>query len=463
MVEKKRDFTGFYEQAGKEVHQETQTSDGSFTNSSLYPSSGESLPVLHSSHASNGAQPDREIFEYSTSQKEKLRFKRLISCVAGGIAAAIVLFASGVNPFTSDPAIGYQQSLGTNSAHITTASASFSSNGNVIPSIVQQSNGAVVLIKTYTKSSNRNSDILNDPFWFFFGGRSEQPESFNDSQLRLYGAGSGFFYKKGGYILTNEHVIANADQIEVTVDGSAEPFIATVLGKSVEHDLAVIKIGSEQDFPVLEMGDSDAMNVGDWVVAIGNPAGFDNTVTVGVISAKEREIPVSDKNGQRQYRHLLQTDASINSGNSGGPLINLDGKVIGMNTAKSSAAQGIGFAIPTSVFVPLIKYLEEGKSIPYSYIGLSLSDIKEDMLDDLNLNSVKGALVAQVLPGTPAFKAGIRQYDVIVKINSQAVEKSKDVVNQVLALPIGEKVSLTVLRDGKETDFIVVVADKNTA
>ncbi len=398
---------------------------------------------------------------YEQTPKKTLRFKKLISCMAGGIAAAVVLFASGVNPFSSDPAIGYQQSFGTHSAHITTASASFSSNDNVIPSIVQQSNGAVVLIKTYTKPSNRASDILNDPFWFFFGGRPDQPLSSNDGQLHLYGAGSGFFYKKGGYILTNEHVIANADQIEVTVDGSAEAFPATILGKSVEHDLAVIKIDSKQEFPVLEMGDSDAMNIGDWVVAIGNPAGFDNTVTVGVISAKEREIPVSDKNGQRQYRHLLQTDASINSGNSGGPLIYLDGKVIGMNTAKSSEAQGIGFAIPTSVFVPLITYLEEGKSIPSSYIGVSLTDIREDMLGDLNLNSVKGALVAQVPPGTPAFQAGIRQYDVIVKINGQAVLKSKDVVNQVLALPVGEQVALTVLRDGKEIDFIVIVADKN--
>ncbi|GBF78069.1 hypothetical protein PA598K_06672 [Paenibacillus sp. 598K] len=463
MDRKKRDFTDYYDEIQKEMQQENQTSDVMNTSRRLYITDGESSPNLLVSATSNGDQQEKEKLDCSTSAKKRLRFKKRVSFLAGGIVAIIVMLASGVNPFSSDHTMGHQQSSGISSANITTTSTSISTNQNVISSIVQQSNGAVVLIKTYTKSSSRETRSLNDPFWYFFGGGNEQPKSSNDGQLRLYGAGSGFFYKKGGYILTNEHVIANADQIEVTVDGTAEPFKATVLGKSAEHDLAVIKIDSKQDFPILKMGDSNAINVGDWVVAIGNPAGFENTVTVGVISAKEREIPINDNNGQRQYRHLLQTDASINSGNSGGPLINLNGEVIGMNTAKSSEAQGIGFAIPTSVFVPFINYLEEGKSIPSSYIGVSLTDIREEILDDLNLNSVEGALVAQVLPGTPAFKAGIRQYDVIVKINGQAVEKSKDVVNQVLALPIGEKISLTVLRDGKETDFIVIVEDKNAS
>lgn len=402
--------------------------------------------------------------QYSPEPKRSQRFpKRTFSFIAGGLLSAALLVTSGMNPFTTDrPAAGSPASNPYSyQANVTTASTA-ASGTNTISTIAGQSNGAVVLIQTYAKG-NGGSRSYDDPFWYFFGNPTEKPKASNDDQLRLVGAGSGFFYKQGGYILTNEHVIANSDQIEVTVDGVSEPFAAKVLGKSADYDLAVLKIESDQSFPVLPIGDSELMNVGDWVVAIGNPLGYDHTVTVGVVSAKGREIPVSDgANGQRQYRNLLQTDAAINSGNSGGPLINFKGEVIGINTAKSTEAQGIGFAIPSSVFVPLISYLEEGRTIPSSYIGVSLQDISDSLMKDLKLSSKKGAMVAQVVIGTPAFQAGIRPYDVIVKMNGQDIQNSKDLANKVLTLTVGEEVTLTVIRDGQEMEFKVTVADKNS-
>ena len=167
--------------------------------------------------------------------------------------------------------------------------------------------------------------------------------------------GTGFIFEKTGYILTNEHVVDGADEIQVTVEGYDKPFTAKLLGNSYELDLAVLKIEGTKDFPILPLGKADDVNVGDWVVAIGNPYGFDHTVTVGVLSAKERPISIPDEKGTREYKHLLQTDASINPGNSGGPLLNLNGEVIGINTAVSSQAQGIGFAIPTSTISSVLR------------------------------------------------------------------------------------------------------------
>ncbi|MCR2807736.1 S1C family serine protease [Paenibacillus soyae] len=233
-----------------------------------------------------------------------------------------------------------------------------------IASIYEESSPAVVKIENY--AAQQQSQI--DP-WFgqFFGnssrggrGESSQQTPESGGELTLSGSGTGFFFDKEGYILTNEHVISGASEVKVTVQGYDEPLTAEVLGSSYELDLAVLKVASpdDADFPALELGDSDETRIGDWVLAIGNPYGFDQTLTMGVLSAKERPITIADEQGEHTYEHLLQTDASINPGNSGGPLLNEDGEVIGINTAVNSEAQGIGFAIPTTTILEVLEGLK---------------------------------------------------------------------------------------------------------
>ncbi|WP_256760949.1 S1C family serine protease [Cohnella sp. WQ 127256] len=225
--------------------------------------------------------------------------------------------------------------------------------------VYEAASPAVVKIENYTSvvpTSSRNGLRAGQM------GRQQQQQS---SELALAGTGSGFLFKKDGYILTNEHVIADAQQVKVTVQGYDEPLIAKVVGTSPEQDLAVLKVESPDgsDFPALTLGHSDDTSIGDWVVAIGNPYGLDHTLTMGVLSAKERPITITDEEGEHNFEHLLQTDASINPGNSGGPLLNEKGEVIGINTAVNSEAQGIGFAIPTTTIMNVLDDLMTTNSL----------------------------------------------------------------------------------------------------
>ncbi|WP_254450507.1 S1C family serine protease [Cohnella herbarum] len=226
--------------------------------------------------------------------------------------------------------------------------ASVGANGD-IASVFETASPAVVKIENYMTQTDSMRNGTN----FLFGGRGsgrQQQQQQQSGELQLMGSGTGFFFQNDGYILTNEHVIAGATELKVTVQGYDEPLTAKVVGSSYELDLAVLKVESPdgKSFPKLTLGDSDQAKIGDWVIAIGNPYGLDHTITMGVLSAKERPITIADEQGEHKYEHLLQTDASINSGNSGGPLLNDKGEVIGINTAVNSEAQGIGFAIPTT-------------------------------------------------------------------------------------------------------------------
>jgi serine protease Do len=344
---------------------------------------------------------------------------------------------------------------------------------NNIAEIAQNASPAIVKIEAFVKAqaSNRSGNSLfNDPFFrqFFgddFGGQQQQPKSGKSGSLQPAGMGTGFIFEKSGYILTNEHVIEGADEIHVTVEGYEKPFVAKLLGNSYDLDLAVLKIENDKDLPILPMGDANAVNVGDWVVAIGNPYGFDHTVTVGVLSAKERPISIPDSQGTREYKHLLQTDASINPGNSGGPLLNLNGEVIGINTAVSSQAQGIGFAIPTSTISSVLDNLKNNVTIPKEpipYLGVGLQDIDKEWVTELKLENNEGALVGTVERRTPAFVAGLRPYDVIVDINGTKVKNSQELITKVQASKVGDKLTVGVIRDGKRMDITVEVGDKNT-
>ncbi|MEK3885325.1 trypsin-like peptidase domain-containing protein [Paenibacillus sp. PL2-23] len=244
--------------------------------------------------------------------------------------------------------------------------ASFSS-AEDIASIYEQASPAVVKIENYALMQQWT--MTGNPWFDSFygsesrggrGGASRQQTPQSGGELTLSGSGTGFFFDKEGYILTNQHVIADAAEVKVTVQGYDEPLTAEVLGSSPELDLAVLKVVNPDGkaFPALTLGDSDDTRIGDWVLAIGNPYGFDQTLTMGVLSAKERPITIVDEEGEHTFEHLLQTDASINPGNSGGPLLNENGEVIGINTAVNAEAQGIGFAIPTTTIREVLEGLK---------------------------------------------------------------------------------------------------------
>lgn len=338
---------------------------------------------------------------------------------------------------------------------------------NNIAQIFEQASPAVVQIETYanTRRSTGSSMWEEDFFRQFFGDRFNQNngEGTGDDLVQS-GMGSGFIFDSTGYILTNQHVIANADEIRVYVDGTEKYFIAELLGSSYELDLAVLKIEGS-NFPTLSLGDSSGMNMGDWVVAIGNPYGFDHTVTVGVLSSNEREISIQDTNGTRNYKHLLQTDASINPGNSGGPLLNLEGEVIGINTAVSSQAQGIGFAIPTSTISEVLENLKTNTKIPQQpspFIGATLVDMTEDIAMRLGIDAgTKGSFVREVSFNSPAYKADLRQYDVIVGMDGKKYDNSSALIEQIKAKSVGDKITLNINRGGNELDLSVTVGDRN--
>lgn len=329
---------------------------------------------------------------------------------------------------------------------------------NVIPDIVQRTSPAVVLIETTAEKKTRlNYDpFFNDPFFReFFGGRLP----FDSRTEVVRGMGSGFIISRDGYILTNEHVVSGAEQIQVTIAGHDKPYKARIVGADHDLDLAVLKVDAGNNLPFLALGDSDKVRVGEWAIAIGNPHGLDHTVTVGVISAKGRPVSVQDRN----YKNLLQTDASINPGNSGGPLLNLNGEVIGINTAVNAAAQGIGFAIPTSTVKPVLDTLITKGKLLRPWLGVYIQTVTQDIASSLGLSKPEGVLITSLVEGGPAYKAGLEQYDVILEIDKQKVSDTGALTAKVEKLQVGQKVNILVYRNGKYLLVPVVIGDKNSS
>jgi serine protease Do len=286
-----------------------------------------------------------------------------------------------------------------------------------------------------------------------------------DIDFRMKGIGSGVIIDRQGHILTNEHVINGADKITVKLPDGRE-FKATVKGRDLRSDLAVIKIDSH-NLPVATIGDSDSIKIGEWVVAIGNPFGFamqnpEPTVTVGVISALHRSL--GDIGGRgRDYHDLIQTDAAINPGNSGGPLVNLKGEIIGINVAifsTNGGSQGLGFAIPANNAKRILAKLIEGKKVVYGWLGVTVQDLSESMAKYFGLTEKNGALVAKVLEDSPAQKAGIKEGDVIKRIDTVPINNTKDLVNTVGKMESGRKAKLVVMRDKKEITVELIIGER---
>lgn len=340
-----------------------------------------------------------------------------------------------------------------------------------IAQLFETASPAVVKIETFTKVQSRGggSSLLDDPFFRqFFGDnytspQQQQEQNGQDSQMQQTGIGTGFFFESTGYILTNQHVIGESDEIRVTVQGYDKPLTAKALGSNYDLDLAVIKVESDKAFPTLPLGSSDDINIGDWVVAIGNPYGFDHTVTVGVLSAKERPIDIQDQQGERNYKHLLQTDASINPGNSGGPLLNVNGEVVGINTAVSSQAQGIGFAIPTSTIQEVLENLKSNTEIPKEpspFIGAELREMTEEFAKQLGIDETEGSLVQSVYYNSPAYLGDLKQYDLIVGIEGKKLSRDA-LIEEIKKREVGEKVEFNIIRQGNKVNLEIEIGDLN--
>ena len=284
----------------------------------------------------------------------------------------------------------------------------------------------------------------------FFQRRPEQRREFQPG-----GQGSGFLIAPDGYILTNHHVVGEATRVRVALQ-DGRTFTAKLIGTDPKSDVAVIKIEGT-NFPVLRLGNSDALQVGEWVIAIGNPFGLTHTMTVGIVSAKGRS-----RLGISEYEDFIQTDASINPGNSGGPLLNLQGEVIGINTAiasRSGGFIGIGFAIPITMAQRIQAQLIATGRVVRGYLGVHTQDITQELAASLHLASTEGALVAEVPQGTPAAQAGMRPSDVIVAIDGRTIQNAGQLRNLVAMMSPRTRVAVDVLRQGKRQSLGVVLAE----
>jgi serine protease Do len=293
-----------------------------------------------------------------------------------------------------------------------------------------------------------------DPFHDFFGPF----ERFFGNPRRPFKAkslGSGFVIDAAGYILTNNHVVENADEIVVKLNTGKE-FKAKVVGRDSKTDIALIEIHGASDLVSVKLGDSDKLRVGQWVIAIGNPFGLENTVTAGIVSALGRHI------NQGPYDNFIQTDAAINPGNSGGPLVNTKGEVVGINTAiysRSGGNIGIGFAIPINIAKEIVPQLKEKGHVTRGWLGVMIQKVTPDIAESLGLSEPRGALVADVVKDGPAEAAGIKQGDVIVEYDGKPIADSADLPLLVARTPVGRTVVVKVIRDKKEQTFNVKIAE----
>ena len=324
----------------------------------------------------------------------------------------------------------------------------------------KQSHVAVNISTTKTVQVRRFSPFQgqNDQFRHFFGDDffrrffGEIPEG----QTKQRSLGSGVVVTEDGYILTNNHVVADADEILVTFSEN-EQCEAKVVGRDPETDIALIKVKIEKSVPAAKLGDSDALKVGDWVMAIGNPFGFGSTVTAGIVSAKGRVI------GAGPYDDFIQTDASINPGNSGGPLFNMDGEVVGINTAivaPSGGNVGIGFAIPINMAKWVMSQLKEDGKVTRGRIGALIQMVTPEIKEKFDLETDEGVLIADVTKDGPAEKGGMKRGDVIVEFDGKQVKDMGGLLSMVAKTPIGKKVEIVAIRDGKKKKFKVKIEER---
>src|SRR5579863_610572 len=332
---------------------------------------------------------------------------------------------------------------------------------NGFSSISKRLAPAVVNISTtqVLEKPKGKQHFQNDPFGDFFDRFFNSPDENDNAERSL---GSGLIVDPKGFILTNEHVIDQATRIQVQLDGDPSHYNAKVIGSDKDTDLAVIKIDAGHALPTAKLGNSDGVDVGDWVLAFGSPFGLNSTVTAGIVSAKDRE---NLGGAEHQFQHFIQTDAAINPGNSGGPLVNLAGEVIGIDTAiytGSRGFEGVGFALPSNTAITVYNQLITKGKVVRGSIGVSFQpqDAPNPVLLK-ELGAPYGIVVEDVSPGSPAYKAGLKPGDVITRVNGHAIHSGPDLVNPIAQTPIGQSVRIGYVRDKETKETTVSVADRS--
>ena len=290
-------------------------------------------------------------------------------------------------------------------------------------------------IQQFRQSPFGDNPQFKDFFDRYFG-QQRQPE------FKRPGLGSGFIIDKRGYIVTNNHVVDGADMIKVILRDETE-YDAEIVGRDSVTDIALISVEASESLPYVRLGSSESLKVGEWVAAIGSPFGLEHTVTAGIVSAKGRVI------GSGPYDDFIQTDASINPGNSGGPLINMQGEVVGINTMIIAGGQGIGFAIPIDLAKGIVSQLKTNGEVSRGWLGVTIQDLKDDLAEYYGVKGKTGVLVAGVVPGDPADRAGIQPKDIITEVNGKVVATSRDLTNLAANLGVGDTAEVKILRDGK--------------
>lgn len=326
--------------------------------------------------------------------------------------------------------------------------------------LVKANESAVVNISTVGEAPSRMSrgGPRSDQLEEFFRRFGPPRERDNQPRLRPRSLGSGFIIEADGYILTNNHVVEGAEQIMVRLS-NREEYEAELIGTDPRSDLALLKVAADKKLPALDIGDSDKLEVGEWVLAIGSPFGFDYSVTAGIVSAKGRSLS-NPQTGN--YVPFIQTDVAINPGNSGGPLFNLKGEVVGINSqiySNSGGFMGVSFAIPIEMAMDVVKQLKQNGRVSRGWLGVEILDVSRDLALSYGLDRPQGALVARVMEDSPAAAAGIQEEDIIVEFNGQDIQRSGELPHYVGRAPVGEKSRFTVIRGGKKKQLSVIIGE----
>lgn len=328
-------------------------------------------------------------------------------------------------------------------------------NRDTISQIVQKRSKSVVNVSSKFRVANNQIQRIPGMFGYFFQ-EHQRPRTRG-------GEGSGVIVSKEGLVLTNSHVVNGADEIIITLSDGRK-YNAVLDSENPLVDLALLRIedpsfeGNLMPESVAALGDSDQLKVGEWVIAIGSPFSLEGTVTAGIVSAKGRNLGKAQSHG---YGNLIQTDASINPGNSGGPLLNLDGEVIGINTAMNPNGQGLGFSIPINMARRMISDMQQFGEVQQSWLGVAVQDVTQNLTGYLGLDSPNGALVQKILRNTPAERAGLKTGDVILKINGSEIKDRDQLIYRVQEIPVGAEITLEIIREGKTIELKAILAEKD--
>ena len=319
----------------------------------------------------------------------------------------------------------------------------------VVPAVVSIRVENTVQAEARYHSSPQEEDFFERFFGRRYQRRSQEPQT-------QIGQGSGFIISTDGYILTNNHVVGKADKIIVTLHDGRKFENVKLVGTDPDTEVAVIKIDGD-NLPMVELGDSDQLEIGEWVIAVGNPFGLSETVTVGVVSAKGRTVGITERGG---YEDFIQTDAAINPGNSGGPLLDIDGKAIGINTAifsQSGGYMGIGFAIPIGMATKVKDQLIKSGKVTRGFLGIRMDEVDHDAAEFFNLDRPQGVLVADVIKDSPAGRAGLKKRDIILELDGRVVDNLYQLRNSISLMEPGTRAVLAIIRDGKKMDIKVKI------